>query len=502
MRTRNRNTRCREGAVHRASVAALCVCVALMTLPTPAPAQTTTLGDLARRQESRIGRSRDRDDRDSRRDRDDDGRSRRSRRSSRRDDESYARNRAETVQNQDGDEQAGRARIQERTEVTPTRRSRASGRAASGGARTVPLPELKLPGEVREGALYFEPTLKHIDQGQRFAATVVFYNGADELVDGFEVWIHYNPDVLEPTWIDPEPLEAFLGADGAEAVDVRVWRDQGYVRVRAELALPLEEIISPLLRIHWQSLAPSPHTLIELDAPEGEAPAVFSGSRNIIDPTGLGSQGRVNMKVRINSPGYEEPGLLRVLEQRERWEPSLDPDTRVRLAIVADEAPPAPGEIGLADIVLFNPEEEPFDELKLRVRYNTAAVKVLDADEDNYIRKGINIFDGDFHLRFPFDYHVHNRVEPDHGVIVYHMGSTGGPRPYTSGVVARIVYRRLAGREAPAFWFEYLDPRARTPATDVLVEGRSLLGRGSRVARAALHGLRLEHTGTGLERSP
>jgi hypothetical protein len=139
-------------------------------------------------------------------------------------------------------------------------------------------------------------------------------------------------------------------------------------------------------------------------------------------------------------------------------------------------------------VVLINPSREAFDGLKFRIRFDPTAVKILDADVDNYIKEGVNIFDGDFHKSFPFEYHGVNRVYMEEGIIDYQVGRTMGPAVYPSGTVARIVYRmeRRAGKAC--FWFEQVDPITGALVTDVSNRGRSLLGDSPATAGEALHG--------------
>ena len=55
---------------------------------------------------------------------------------------------------------------------------------------------------------------------------------------------------------------------------------------------------------------------------------------------------------------------------------------------------------------------------------------------------GVNIWDGAYHRRFPFDIHVTNRADNRTGVISYHMGFSE-EFPLPQGVVATIRFRVL-----------------------------------------------------------
>jgi hypothetical protein len=149
--------------------------------------------------------------------------------------------------------------------------------------------------------------------------------------------------------------------------------------------------------------------------------------------------------------------------------------------------------VSVVDIVLLNPAEIEFDEVKFRIRYDPRSIKILDADEGNYITEGINVFDGDFHGSYPFGIHMRNRVDPDIGLIEYHMVSSDGPREYPSGTLARIVFRmrRQAGRTT--LRFERLDPLSGQYGTDVAWQGQTLLSiKEGQTAQSAMHGVELD----------
>src|SRR4029077_12270774 len=101
----------------------------------------------------------------------------------------------------------------------------------------------------------------------------------------------------------------------------------------------------------------------------------------------------------------------------------------------------APGETSTLDVALINPNLVEFDSLKFRLHFDPEIVEVLDADENNYITQGINIYDGGFHGTMAFDRHSANQVDPLRGTIDYNVGNLTGTYPYPSGTLARVVFR-------------------------------------------------------------
>ena len=271
---------------------------------------------------------------------------------------------------------------------------------------------------------------------------------------------------------------------------LRLWRKEGWIRICGKLKEPFEEKTNSLFVIHWRALTSTLDTRIEPAAPEGNQVLLLEQGRNVIQTTGVGNQGRVSLQVRITEPGTEIPGMRTMDQARaDMGAVQMDPLTRVRLAILTPEPFVSTDEVAIADVVLINPAEQPFDELKFQIRYDPTAVQILDADADNYITTGLNIFDGDFHSVYPFDYHSRNEVDPRRGVITYHMGSTVGASTYPSGTLARIVYRMRRQAGMTSLWFERVDPMTGEIVTDISDRGRSLMGRTEDQAGRVLHGV-------------
>jgi hypothetical protein len=350
------------------------------------------------------------------------------------------------------------------------------------------LPEMTVPGDIESNALFFSPTAVNLVTGDRFQVSLSYFNRSRDDADRINVWLHYDPELLEPVWVDTEPLLALTPTLPA----VKVWRKEGYVHLTTPVSQPFEGGIIPLMTTYWRTLAPTLGTKISIRTPaEQEESGVFAGDENLIYTSTLDSLFGVSMIVRVAPDVEDSYQMNEVDELREAM--TAEPDDsvdRLRLALVTPGPYIESGEVGVADVVLINPSELPFDQLRFRIRYQPEMVKILDADADNYITSGINIFDGDFHPYFPFDFHGANEVDPERGVITYHMGAVGGSFAFPSGTVARIVYRMLRDAGKVSFWFEISDPLTGRRVTDVSADGLSLLG-SDVDAQKALHGVQV-----------
>jgi hypothetical protein len=383
--------------------------------------------------------------------------------------------------------QAGLPPAEQKTTVV--RRQTPIQRAGARGGGGTPLPGFNVVPGMDQNALYLNPPQLEILEGDRFIVGVEFYNVDAAPVDGVDLWLKYNPALLEPTWVDVAAI-----ADSATTPpETSVWPDRGYIRLRAQLSSPLAQPINPIAKVHWRGLSGTPAARIDIAAPPGRASLMLAGGKNTVAPSKLGNRSRVSARVRITDPDAEaEPLRMAGDALRRMTDVDFEEDTRVRLAIVTPDPFVGSDEVATADVVFINPNDEPVETIRFRIRYDSRAVKILDADEDNYITNGINIFDGDFHDRFPFDYQHTNRVDPVLGTIDYEMGTLGGSAAhYPSGTIARIVYRMQRQAGQAAFWLERADPLRGSVSTEISANGISLLGETDEQAAEALHGARV-----------
>lgn len=385
-----------------------------------------------------------------------------------------------------------RARLQGRSSITRRSQPKRGGGKKSGSKQTA-LPEFKINAETRYNAVYFDPSTRYVDTGREFPSTVYFYNGTKSVANRFEIWVQYNPEMIEPVWVDLAPIEDRTTAP----VEPIVLGEEGYVGVSAELSPALSNPVNPMFTIHWKTLDAAGGTQLNFTDPPGGTSGVWDLRSNLIETTELGNKARVSAQIRITDPAvdpHEVQPLSKFIANSvyEAYEPIPDdPLERCRLVIVPDREMVATGEVSVADVVLLNPLQLDFDRIRFRIRYNPEDMRILDADELNYITEGVNLWDGGFHDRYPFDRHVADNVDPARGVIEYEMASNMGPKVYESGIVARIVFRMLREAGSGIVWFEPVDPVNGSLTCDVTNEGRSLMGGTPEQTAEALHGERI-----------
>ncbi len=125
------------------------------------------------------------------------------------------------------------------------------------------------------------------------------------------------------------------------------------------------------------------------------------------------------------------------------------------------------------DVVLET--EEPFfiQSLELCILFNPKKLKVDDWDDGNWIRRGVNIYDGAYHKKFPFDYHLKNSVDNSNGVIEYKMGLTSDIE-INSGTLASIKFKALEKVDATSIIFSF-NKKRNFPITKITYLGKNYL---------------------------
>jgi len=164
----------------------------------------------------------------------------------------------------------------------------------------------------------------------------------------------------------------------------------------------------------------SPFTFVRLKGKD------VLGQKN--DPT----DGTVDATVKFYEyPEVQTDDLIPSREQR---------DLLTRIAIYPSTEAVHEGEEFEYLIELDNPNRVDFDEITLLLGFDPRHLTPMDHDQGNYIRNGVNVFDGDYHEEFPWNHHRRNEIDPRKGYILYRMGTLRSSLN-GSGVVASVRFR-------------------------------------------------------------
>ncbi len=382
-----------------------------------------------------------------------------------------------------------RAAAQGKSAVPKGAKAGAAKGKTSGKAESVPLPAFVINPAIRSTTLYFQPSQVKTTKDHRFSSSLVFFNDKGLPIDRIDLWLHFQPEVLDPVWINLKDIKEQLAGEPRHEVQ----RESGYIHIHGIFKSPNTQVLQPIATINWAARQGPTTAIVSIEPPPGEESGLFAGATNALELSDIGNDGLVPLEVRIfesEEETEENDEALRIVQPGE--DPTIpDPakNRGVHLALVPREKNVTRGGVSTMDVVVMNPLLVEFDELRFQLRYDPETVEILDADEDNYIVDGLNIYDGGFHEKMPFDAHLANTVNPRRGTVDYWVANSNATRAYPSGPVARVVYRvKKAAPESrnAAFWFQSEDATGVT-LTSVSARGRNVLGQAENEPGKALH---------------
>jgi hypothetical protein len=234
----------------------------------------------------------------------------------------------------------------------------------------------------------------------------------------------------------------------------------------------------PLLRIVWEALGEVENAELVLSKPgmpEEAQSALLRESVDLLNSKASIGKACINGQVVVR--GVEKSGKTFTTWKRGLADelPELDPASAIRLSLRPSNSEPQPGEEFVIDVLLDNPKYLAFDEVYLAVGFDPASVQVLDWDYNNWIRRGVNIFDGHAHEAFPFNIHTRNEVNNSKGRIHYQMSNTIlASRP--SGCLVRIHCKALTTNAFSTFTL-FPGKQSDLWFTDIRARGETVLVR-------------------------
>ena len=308
----------------------------------------------------------------------------------------------------------------------------APGRASAKGSVKFSLPKAPI-------LLKIEPALLIVKPGGQYSSKVMMANFSDQELDEVHFVLRFDPRLLQV-----KETEVVSEEDEAVA-DVQVqWDNQlGRLEFLEQYTAP-QNMSDWLLTIHW--------------LPVGEA----VGSARIdferqMASTSLSLAGQELTTFGPNAANWLLSSAVRLMGEQGQSKPMvIDDRSRNATAAIAQggqyngqlaaapqvylstpqSALPAKGNIWTIDVVLNNPGGGSISDIDLELSYDPQKLALIDYDRDNFIRRGVNLWDGFARDNFPFDRHLANRQDRA-GHLIYHMGFWQ-PRNCASGPFARL----------------------------------------------------------------
>ncbi len=352
---------------------------------------------------------------------------------------------------------------------TVKRKARSAGPSSVKG-KEVP-PEIKFPLKAIEASLHFSPMDLNVLPGKEFEVELMLSNSANKPVRRFIIDIEYDPNWLEFLSYDSAPIRPYLG----EAPDkgLQLEKEKGRLLFSAELDKSVSLQATRIAVLKFKTAENAGISSLKFNfAPEGKT-EVLAGGENIVVSSSGELRGALDMQIFISEAldnifmpftdmqstttrvdygmnWTESDENLSDVEMQAKKNWTLQPqDVRVNdTAMISLQGPQMrnvmAGDTFWVDLVLWNPNLAPIDSLGARVEFDPQVLEVVDQDQENWITRGINAWDGAFHKNYPFDFHQFNMANNNQGYLRYQAGRQYGPWQFPSGIFARIQFRAKA----------------------------------------------------------
>lgn len=291
---------------------------------------------------------------------------------------------------------------------------------------------------------YLEPSDMFVTQDEVFTVDLYLSNPSQEMFSELAVTLAYDPGKLGIADADPSTTEPELNSARGELIERYSWLasdpslytersdpDRGRLTIRLRTPEGKTDVFDGTLgRFRLVPRASAGEVPLSFVFREGEEEEVQTfvryGGKDVLGSAGRDDDGVLDATFRM-SP------VVEMAESPE--EQGGDYKTRIRFDPPHSEV--SLGEVLDVDIILENPRDVPFDTLNLVLGYDPRVLKVVDYDQNNWTKEGVNIHDGDSVALFPFTERSLNQTLRKQGVILYRAASPQEPIR-AAGVVATI----------------------------------------------------------------
>jgi hypothetical protein len=386
----------------------------------------------------------------------------------------YARTRTQETATKQSSQPAVKA------QPTPTsrrtyRRTTTSARKPGAPARpSCKIEPIKIAADPNACILYLDPMDVIARKGEEFATKLMVSNPKALPFKHVFVALHYDPEAVRPLKLDEASLKDALSSPSL----ANVYESKGLLIYEAQLKDRADFNGKALLDIHWRALGNVRSSEIRFVEFNGYATSLSLGGVDILGDPFIAGDGVVGTRVSVLAPGEtaaevedfgtEFYGAREILA-------GAGAAGGISLELRGAKTKVKVGERFFVDVYYNNPLKARADAVNLLIRFNPEVLQVLDHDEDNWITSGVNIFDGAYHERFPFDYFLSNDVDNVKGEIVYRMGASNPDVLSGSGTLATIQFRAKATSEGAMVSF-VLPKKPGALGTSVEYLGQDVLG--------------------------
>ncbi len=342
--------------------------------------------------------------------------------------------------------------------------------AGQGGGSEIPLSSI---------ILLISPLDTMARVGERFVTDIKVDNPAKGRMSGIALYLRYDPRFVKPVKVFDDSIRKILAAP--PLFDDQPLKGRFYYEAQLKEPRSLDQV--NLLTIVWEAVGATNYTEIGFAFPEYEERTTILRSPNGLDLLGLSNDpydGVVGSSVLVlPREGDAKQAILQGKKEElaKFFAGALATDHKAGLALGAPAETPREGEEFDVPIWFLNPHGVSVDTIALYLRFDPQVLEVVDRDKGNWIRRGVNLFDGDRHMDFPFTFFVRNEAFNESGLIEYRNGLTRA-LPLPTGRLATIRFRAKA--PSPGTTVEFIRyARGGYPNTAVVLNGLDVLDLGA-----------------------
>lgn len=347
------------------------------------------------------------------------------------------------------------------TNLTTKRQS--SQNAESKAALTV---RFSGPADLSLCVLMMTPAFVSARRDDAFRTEVQLSNPKGKAIDDFSLEVYYDRDVVTPLSVDDRLLLPFC----AERPEILVDRAAGVILVRTSLSTPLSMSDGALLSFDWKALRRSDGARIEF----GPGTRLNRDGVDVLGRDYLPRDGVIPTRVEVLPP-------LDLSADETEYElvphdvvANLAQDGGTSLTLYGPARSVAVGQDFYVDVWLDNPQRLPIDQIQFHLNFDVNRLQVVDDDIMNWIILGVNVHDGAFREKYPFDYHTTNSAFNALGEIYYGAGSKTPVNIPRAGAFARVRFRAIASGVTPVEFI--MENKSPTFPTKVTFLSENILG--------------------------
>ena len=307
--------------------------------------------------------------------------------------------------------------------------------------------------------IMLRPGYQQVAIDEQFPFAVVLSNPKKKAFDRMSIILKYDPRFLELLDVEDERLREIAGKNFTPTLE---HLRPGVFEYKAEFLKPLNHAYAGLMLINFKALSPSTGTDINFSNYGKIKTGLFLGDTEILSESkkdffsvsSLGAQ--VIIKENFD---LEEKDDLVIL--KDNWDKPKQITTtennqghRAALGLKSDKEKIKVGDVFDVHLLYSNPASIPVERVKVILRFDPEYLQVVDHDKDNFIENGINIHDGPYHKKFPFNMHLKNLVNNKSGRIVYEVATRSPKQLADLGRLATIRLVSVKSTDYAPIWFE------------------------------------------------